>query len=199
MRGVSYFEICCLLRYLCYVYWWCFKISYSSCIVNTVVVVACVILIHGFSRSRGYWIWVFCCLFSCVYICSSSISLHRCYSSNCCLPSTTFHNCLCRGPLILYYPICKFQSLFSFWIACDIPNIEVDTKKQVARHNQPNVYFEVYIHTTNNTTRLLIISCNNIVFTITTALYAGSVYHVFHSYHAWYNTYLVPFMRVSLY
>ena len=69
--------------------------------------------------------------------------------SNCCLPSTTFHNCLCRGHLILYYPIqvCKFQSLFSFWIACDIPNIEVDTKKQVARHNQPNVYFEAYIHT----------------------------------------------------
>ena len=98
------------------------------------------------SPSRGYWIWVFCRLFSCVYICSSSISSHRCYS-NCCLPSTTFHNCLCRGHLILYYPICKFQSLFSFWIACDIPNIEVDTKKQVARHNQPNVYFEVYIHT----------------------------------------------------
>ena len=64
-------------------------------------------------------------------------------------------NCLCRGYLILYYPICKFQSLFSFWIACDIPNIEVDTKKQVARHNQPNAYFEV----------LLMISCNNIVFT----------------------------------
>ena len=81
---------------------------------------------------------------------------------------------------VSYYPICKFQSLFPFWIACDIPNIEVDTKKQVARHNQPNVYFEVhtYTHTTNNTTRLLIISCNNIVFTITTALYAGSVYHV---------------------
>ena len=126
-------------------------------------------------------------IFVCIQtICSSSISLHRCYNcSNCCLPSTTFHNCLCRGHLILYYPICKFQSLFSFWIACDIPNIEVDTKKQVARHNnQPNVYFEVYIHTTNNTTRLLIISCNNIVFTITTALYAGSVYHVLYSYHA---------------
>ena len=51
---------------------WC-KISYSSCIVNTVlvVVVACVIFIHGFSRCRGYWIGVFCCLFSCVYICSA--------------------------------------------------------------------------------------------------------------------------------
>ena len=86
---------------------------------------------------------------------------------------------------IARYPICKFQSLFSFWIACDIPNIEVDTKKQVARHNQPSVYFEVYIHTRqNNTTRLLIISCNNIVFTITTALYAGSVYYVLHSDHA---------------
>ena len=66
-------------------------------------------------------------IFVCVYICSSSISLHRCY---CCLPSTTYHNCLCRGYLILYYPICKFQSLFSFWIACDIPNIEVDTKNR---------------------------------------------------------------------
>ena len=91
----------------------------------TVVVVACVIFIHGFSRCRGYWIWVFCCLFSCVYICSSSISLHHCY---CCLPSTTYHNCLCRGYLILHYPICKFQSLVSFWIECDIPSIEVDTK-----------------------------------------------------------------------
>ena len=39
------------------------------------------------------------------------------------------------------------------------------------------------------TTRLLIVSCNNIVFTITTALYAGSVYNVLHSYHASYNTY----------
>ena len=26
-------------------------------------VVACVIFTHGFSRCRGYWIWVFCCLF----------------------------------------------------------------------------------------------------------------------------------------
>ena len=47
------------------------------------------------------------------------------------------------------------------------------------------------------TTRLLIILCNNIVFTITTALYAGSVYHLtliscLHQY----NTYQVPFMRV---
>ena len=86
-----------------------------------IVVVACAIFIHGFSRCRGY----------------------------CCLPSTTYHNCLCRGFFILYYPTCKFQSLFSFWIACDIPNIEVDTKEQVARHNQPNAYFEVYTHTTN--------------------------------------------------
>ena len=30
------------------------------------------------------------------------------------------------------------------------------------------------------TTRLLIMLCNNIVFTITTALYAGSVYHALH-------------------
>ena len=45
---------------------------YSSCIVNTAVVVAWVIFIHGFSRCRGYWIWVFCCcLFSYVYICSA--------------------------------------------------------------------------------------------------------------------------------
>ena len=34
-------------------------------------------------------------------------------------------------------------------------------------------------------TRLLIILCNNIVFTITTALYAGSVYHVLHQYRAY--------------
>ena len=42
-----------------------------------------------------------------------------------------------------YYLICKFQKFFSFWIACDIPNIEVDTKEQVAGHNQPNIY--IYI------------------------------------------------------
>ena len=24
--------------------------------------------------------------------------------------------------------------------ACDVPSIEVDTKEQVARHNQPNIY-----------------------------------------------------------
>ena len=40
-------------------------------------------------------------------------------------------------------------TLYAFWIACDTPNIEVDTKKQVARHNQPNVYFEVYIYKHN--------------------------------------------------
>ena len=27
---------------------------------------------------------------------------------------------------------------FKFYTACDIPNIEVDTKERVARHNQPN-------------------------------------------------------------
>ena len=37
----------------------------------------------------------------------------------------------------------NFQS-FLFWTACDIPSIEVDTKEQVARHNQPNMY--VYTH-----------------------------------------------------
>ena len=46
------------------------------------------------------------------------------------------------SPITLYFEVCKFQN-FSFWIACDIPNIEVDTKEQVARHNQPNIY----IHT----------------------------------------------------
>ena len=58
-----------LLRYYCYVCWWC-KIPYSSCIFNTGVVVACVIFIHGFFWCRGYWIWVFCCLFVvCIYTC----------------------------------------------------------------------------------------------------------------------------------
>ena len=148
MRGVSYFEVCCwgIINSAMFTGGGLRFHTAVVLLIQSVVVVACVIFIHGCSRCRGYWIWVFCCLFSCVYMCSSSISLHRCYS-NCCLPSTTFHNCLCRGHLILYYPICKFQSLFPFWIACDIPNIEVDTKKQVARHNQPNVYFEVYIHT----------------------------------------------------
>ena len=53
----------------------------------------------------------------------------------------------------MYHAACKieFQSFkqvvltadvfhfFIFWIACDIPNIEVDTKEQVARYNQPNI------------------------------------------------------------
>ena len=45
-------------------------------------------------------------------------------------------------PGITLYLVCKFQSFFSFWIACDtpVPNIEEDTKVQVARHNQPNIY-----------------------------------------------------------
>ena len=46
---------------------------------------------------------------------------------------------------ITLYQVFKFQSFFSFWIACDIPNIEVDTKEQVARHNQPSIYILVYI------------------------------------------------------
>ena len=54
-----------------------YKIPYSSCIFNTVVVVACVIFILGFSPCCGYWIWVFCCLFVVrtryiyIYICSA--------------------------------------------------------------------------------------------------------------------------------
>ena len=62
MLGVSHVEelVLCL--------WWWRKIPYSSWIVNTIVVVARVIFIHGFSRCRGYWIWVFCCLFSCIYM-----------------------------------------------------------------------------------------------------------------------------------
>ena len=47
------------------------------------------------------------------------------------------------SPINLYL-VCKFQSFFSFWTACDIPNIEEDTKKQVARHNQPNIYIYIY-------------------------------------------------------
>ena len=59
MRGVSHAVEVLVLGLLVVVY----KIPYSRCIFNTVVVVACVIFIHGFSRCRGYWIWVFCCLF----------------------------------------------------------------------------------------------------------------------------------------
>ena len=36
----------------------------------------------------------------------------------------------------------------------------------------------MFIYVYDITTRLLIISCNNIMLTTTTALYAGSVYHV---------------------
>ena len=47
-------------------------------------------------------------------------------------------------PHLLLYVI--FQN-FSFWTACDIPSIEVDTKEQVARHDQPNIYqVRVYTH-----------------------------------------------------
>ena len=38
-----------------YVCWWC-KMPYICCIFNTVVVVACVIFIPGFSQCRGYWV-----------------------------------------------------------------------------------------------------------------------------------------------
>ena len=48
MLGVSH-----AVEVLVLVYWWC-KIPYSSCIVHTAVVVACVIFIH--SRCRGYGI-----------------------------------------------------------------------------------------------------------------------------------------------
>ena len=48
-----------------------YKIPNSSCILfNTAVVVARVVFTHGFSRCRGYWIWLFCRLFVVrVYIC----------------------------------------------------------------------------------------------------------------------------------
>ena len=46
-------------------------------LIQQAVVVACVIFTHGFSRCRGYWIGVFCCLFVVriymhiyIYICS---------------------------------------------------------------------------------------------------------------------------------
>ena len=39
----------------------------------------------------------------------------------------------------------SFQSFFSFWTACDTPSIEVDTtEREVAQHNQPNIYTEVH-------------------------------------------------------
>ena len=42
---------------------------YICCIFNTVVVVACVIIVPGFSPCRGYWVWVFYCLFVvCIYM-----------------------------------------------------------------------------------------------------------------------------------
>ena len=41
-------------------------------LIQAVVVVDFVILIRGFSRGRGHWIWVFCCLFVvCINICSA--------------------------------------------------------------------------------------------------------------------------------
>ena len=52
MLGVSHAVEVLVLGLLVVVY----KIPYSRCIFNTVVVVACVIFIHGFSRCRGYWI-----------------------------------------------------------------------------------------------------------------------------------------------
>ena len=53
------------------------------------------------------------------------------------------------SPITLYSGVCQFQSFFSFWIACDIANIDVDTKEQVARYNPPNIY----IHTRKQTTK----------------------------------------------
>ena len=66
------------------------------------------------------------------------------FTYNCCTASYTPQPVDPKptSPITLYL-VCKFQSFFSFWTACDIPNIEVDTKEQVARHNQPNTY----IHT----------------------------------------------------
>ena len=56
-----YFDVWCIIccwGISVYVCWWC-KIPYKCCIFNTVVVVACVISIPGFSPCRGYWVWVF--------------------------------------------------------------------------------------------------------------------------------------------
>ena len=50
---------------------------------------------------------------------------------------------------LTYYPICKFQS-FSFWTACDIPNIVVDAKEQVARHNQSAEHIYIYTRQIDN-------------------------------------------------
>ena len=60
--------ITCCCGISVYVCWWC-KMPYICCIFNTVVVVARVIFIPGFSPCRGYWVWVFCCLFIvCIYM-----------------------------------------------------------------------------------------------------------------------------------
>ena len=68
---------------ICYVYFdaWCITccwgisaifaggVRFHTAVVFLItrVVVACVILIHGFSRC-GYWIWVFCCLLFVMYM-----------------------------------------------------------------------------------------------------------------------------------
>ena len=77
-----------VIAYICYIYFdvWCttccwgisamlagsgvrFHTAAVFLIQTVAVVVACIICIHGFFRCRGYWIWVFCCLFVvCVYI-----------------------------------------------------------------------------------------------------------------------------------
>ena len=41
---------------------------YMCCIFNTVIVVACVIFIPGFSPCRRYWVWVFVVYLLCVYM-----------------------------------------------------------------------------------------------------------------------------------
>ena len=60
--------------------------------------------------------------------------------------------------------------------ACDTSSIKVDITDTMVLCK---MIISQYVHNVI-TTRLLIISCNNMVLTITTALYAGSVYHVLH-------------------
>ena len=71
----------------------------------------------------------------------TSCLVHIQLNYSCCTESYTppidlTPNCN-TSPITLF--VCKFQS-FLFWTACDTPKTEVNTKEQVARHNQPNIY-----------------------------------------------------------